>query len=116
MQDKHDPILNQIPVLNAGIDFEIRENIVFIIKKNDTKLHRFFRKFKSNIPKQTEIEFDKISSRAFMLIDGRRNIYEIGQIIEEEFKEESHPLYERLVVFFDGLNVNLNYINLESKD
>ncbi len=114
MHDMHDPILNQIPVLNAGIDFEIRENIVFIIKKNDTKLHRIFRKIKKNIPVQTEIEFDTISSRAFILIDGERNIYEIGQIIEEEFKEESHPLYERLVVFFDGLNANLNYINLKS--
>ncbi len=116
MHDKHDPILNQIPVVNTGIDFEIRENIVYIIKKNDTKMHNFLRRFKKNIPKQSEIKFDLISSRAFMLIDGKRNIYEIGQIIEEEFKEEAHPLYERLVVFFDGLNANLNYINLKSKD
>lgn len=112
MEQKNDPILSQVPILNPDVEFVIREDIVYIIKRNNTKLHNFLRKFKKSIPHTTEIEFDQISSRAFMLIDGERNIYEIGQIIHTEFGEDAEPLYERLVVYYDSLAANLHYITL----
>ncbi len=113
MNLQNDPILRQVPEIKETVLYEIRDGIVYIINLNDTKLHNFLRRFKKNIPTRTEIEFDKLSSRTFELIDGQRTIYEIGQIIGEEFKEEADPLYERLVVYFDGLANNVRYITLK---
>ncbi len=49
------------------------------------------------------------------MIDNERSVYEIGQIISQEFGEDAEPLYERLVVYFDGLAANLNYITLKQR-
>lgn len=116
MEQINDPILKQVPILNSEIEFEVRDDIVFIIKRNNSKLHNFFRKIKKNIPEKTEIEFDSISSKAFILINGERNVYEICQLISAEFGEDAEPLYERLVTYFDSLAANLNYISIKADE
>ncbi len=112
---ENDPILSQVPVLKPELDFEVRDGIVYIIQYHNSKAHKFLRKFKKNIPEKTETKFDEISSRIFILIDNERSVYEIGQIISQEFGEDAEPLYERVVVYFDGLAANLNYITLKQR-
>ena len=39
-------------------------------------------------------------------IDGEKSIYEISQLIKDEFKEEAEPLYERLIQYMNILKNN----------
>ncbi|MBQ9975757.1 MAG: PqqD family protein [Clostridia bacterium] len=57
-------------------------------------------------PKISYIHLEKYGSFIFPLIDGQRNIIEIGKLVEEHFGEEAQPLYERLAQYFKTLEAN----------
>lgn len=54
----------------------------------------------------THISLDKFGSFVCGRIDGSRSVYEIGQLVKQEFGDEAEPLYERLTVFFRTMNNN----------
>ena len=60
-------------------------------------------------PKISHITLEGMGSYIFTCIDGKRNVYEIGQLVEENFGDEAKPLYERLSVYIKQLE-NLGYI------
>lgn len=60
-------------------------------------------------PKISHITLEGMGSYIFTCIDGKRNVYEIGQLVEEKFGDEAKPLYERLSVYIKQLE-NLGYI------
>lgn len=51
-------------------------------------------------PKVSYIHLDKTGSFLWPLLDGEKTITELGKLVEEEFGEEAHPLYERLAQYF----------------
>lgn len=51
-------------------------------------------------PARTCIDLDKYGSFVWKQIDGRRTLYDIGQLISAEFGTEAEPLYPRLARFF----------------
>ncbi len=113
MNDKNDPILNRIVVINENIDFVVKDEIVSIVTKNDSKIQDVFRKLGKKIPQESYLELDDMSSFIFMQIDGKRNIYEIGQELKKAKKEECEPLYERLLMFLEYLEKTKNYITIK---
>ena len=46
---------------------------------------------------------DKTVSFVWPVINGEDNVHTLGQKLEAEFGEEAHPLYERLVKYFQIL-------------
>lgn len=109
--------MNDEEILN--IRFKICDDIrykvdedkrVIVLEKQDHKIQRFFRNLKFKIPMYKEITFDEYSSEVFMQIDGRKTVKEIGENLEVKFGEKIHPLYERLLIFLNHINVNCNYI------
>ena len=54
-------------------------------------------------PRVSYIHLDENGSFAWQIIDGDRTIIDIGQLVEQEFGEKAHPLYERLAKFFQIL-------------
>ena len=54
-------------------------------------------------PKTTRISLDKIGSEVWVLLDGRRNVLEIGERISQKFGGDAEPLYERLTVYIKEL-------------
>lgn len=48
------------------------------------------------------------------LIDGTRTVYEIAQLVKEEFGEKAEPLYERLVQYIQNLE-NYGFIEVREK-
>ncbi|MEG0080243.1 PqqD family peptide modification chaperone, partial [Enterococcus sp.] len=71
---------------------------------------RAFRKLKFKIPMYKNVELDKYGSYIFLQVDGERTVEEIGKNLELKYGEESHPLYERLLLFLNHIEVNCNYI------
>ena len=55
-------------------------------------------------PKVSHIHLDKLGSFVWPLLDGEKSIFDIGKAVEEHFGEKAHPLYERLVKYFQILD------------
>jgi hypothetical protein len=56
------------------------------------------------------MELDEYSSEVFLLIDGNRTVEEIGIHLERKFGDKINPLYERLLVFLNHIDINCKYI------
>lgn len=54
-------------------------------------------------PKVSYIHLDEMGSFVWPLIDGERNITDIGVFVKEHFGEKAEPLYERLAQYFKVL-------------
>lgn len=54
-------------------------------------------------PKISYIHLDEMGSFVWPIIDGEKNITEIGKSVDEHFGEKAHPLYERLAKYFQIL-------------
>ena len=55
-------------------------------------------------PRVSYIHLDKLGSFVWPLLDGEKNITELGKLVEAQFGEEAHPLYERLARYFQILD------------
>lgn len=55
-------------------------------------------------PKVSYIHLDKLGSFVWPLMDGVMTITQIGKLVEEQFGDEAHPLYQRLARYFQILD------------
>jgi len=81
------------------------QGLVEIIIPRETLLDKMVRMF-IDTPKVMRIHLDALGSCVWRAIDGRRNIHEIGMILEREFGEKVMPLYERLITYITILKNN----------
>ncbi|MDY2735774.1 PqqD family peptide modification chaperone [Intestinibacter sp.] len=96
--------------ISDTIDYQVDDKIVTILEKQDHPIQKFFRKLKFKIPLYKKIKLDEYGSFIFLQIDGKKTVEEIGENLEEEYGENTHPLYERLLMYLNHLHVNCNYI------
>ena len=54
-------------------------------------------------PKISYIHLDEMGSFVWPLIDGERNITDIGVFVKDHFGDKAEPLYERLAKYFKVL-------------
>lgn len=78
---------------NGVITLEIENKGVF-----NRVAQKLFKK-----PKISYIHLDEMGSFVWPLIDGERNIAEIGVFVKEHIGEKAEPLYERLSQYFKVL-------------
>jgi len=55
-------------------------------------------------PKVSHIHLDEMGSFVWPLLDGDKNIIELGELIKEQFGDKANPLYERLAKYFQILD------------
>ena len=97
---KDENYIERIPSLNSSLGFRVSdENIVTLEIENKGIMNRIAQKLFSK-PKISYIHLDKFGSFAICNADGKRDIFQIGKLVEEKFGEEANPLYERLSRFF----------------
>lgn len=107
----NEEILNLRFKINDELEYKVDDNkIVTVFEKQDHKIQNFFRKLKFKIPMYKEIVFDEYSSEVFNQIDGVRTVKEIGENLELKYGDKVHPLYERLLVFLNHIDINCKYI------
>ena len=116
MSSPNDEILNTILKISNQQKYEVDKNgIVTMLKKQDHKIQRFFRKLGFKIPEYKKVTIDEYGSCVFLQINGINTIGEIGEILEEKYGEKVHPLYERLLLFISQLDQQFYYIENASK-
>lgn len=96
--------LERIPKRPEKYGFSVGEDgIVTLHIENkgvfNTIAQKLFKK-----PKVSYVHLDAMGSFVWPLMDGEKDITEIGKLVDEKFGEEAHPLYERLAKYFQILD------------
>lgn len=66
----------------------------------------FFNRLAQLMFKRPRISYIKHDSLVFKHIDGIRTVYDIGQLLGENYEETGYQLYERLYRYFEILRRN----------
>ncbi|KGK90259.1 PqqD family peptide modification chaperone [Clostridium sp. HMP27] len=111
MLNNNEEVLSIIFKISDSLEYEVdKDNIVTILEKQDHKVQNFFRKLKFRIPEYKRIFMDEYASYAFLQIDGKKTIKDIGKNLEAKYGDKAYPLYERLLLFLNHIDVNCHYI------
>ena len=95
--------LNRIPIRNHTINYKSdEEGIVTLEVENKGFMNTLLQKLIKK-PRTSFIHLDKTGSFVWPLIDGEKTIGDIATLVDEHFGEDSHPLYERLIKYFQIL-------------
>ena len=101
--DSNQNYLDKKPLRKDGINWNSDQNgIVTLEIENKGFYNRIAQKlFKK--PKISFIHLDEMGSFVWPIIDGEKDIAEIGKLVDGHFGEKAHPLYERLSKYFQIL-------------
>lgn len=95
--------LDFIPVKSEVFRYSIDENgKVTIDILNKGVFNRIAQKFFKK-PEYTHVHLDEMGNFIWPLIDGRKTVYDIAQLVKEHFGEKAEPLYNRLVMYMRTL-------------
>ena len=90
----------------TNVNFKDKKGVVTLIKEQNHPIQKFFRKLHFKIPSNTYLELDAYGSFVFQNIDGKKSIFEIGQMLKEKYPESGNLLYSRLLVYLNVLENN----------
>ena len=96
--------LEKIPVRPEHIKWSKEENGNVTLEFENTGFfnhvaQKFFKK-----PKVSYVHLDEIGSFVWPILDGEKNIIDLGKLVEAQFGEKANPLYERLAKYFQILD------------
>ena len=96
--------LEKIPKRTSGIEWSKDENgLVVLHIENKGAFNKIAQKlFKK--PKISYVHLDETGSFIWPLIDGEKNLIELGKEVEANFGEKANPLYERIAKYFQILD------------
>lgn len=96
--------LEKIPVRPAHIQWSSDESgIVTLDIENTGVFNRVAQKL-FHKPKVSHVHLDEMGSFIWPLMDGEKDIIELGKMVEAHFGEKASPLYERLAKYFQILD------------
>ena len=102
--DSIENYLDKVPKRGTQIIWEKdNEGMVTLSIENNGRMNKIAQKFFRK-PKVSYIHLDEIGSYIWTLMDGMKNIYQIGQDMEKELGEKINPLYERLTSYINVLD------------
>lgn len=55
-------------------------------------------------PRISYIHLDELGSFVWLLLDGKKTIFELGEDVNKQFGDAAQPLYERLAKYFQILD------------
>ena len=98
--------LDFVPVCNPEYRWDAdKKGIVTVHVVNSGFYNRLAQKvFKK--PRVSHIALDAYGSFVWRQMDGKRNIYDISQLVAEEFGKDAEPVIERAVKFIQTLYQN----------
>jgi hypothetical protein len=95
--------LDKIPSHKEGLSFSTDENGNVTLEMENTGVVNKIAQVVLRKPKISYIHLEEFGSFIWPLIDGKTDIHEIGEKVQEHFGDKANPLYERLSVYFKTL-------------
>lgn len=107
--------LEYIPVRSGLLTWQTdQKGIVTLEIQNKGFFNRAAQKF-FHRPKITYIHLDELGSFVWPLLDGEKNMIELGREVEARFGDKAAPLYERLAKYFQILE-SYHFVTLKKKE
>lgn len=78
------------------------DGVVTVDMENKGFTNKIAQKFFKR-PEVSHIKLEDMGSFIFLCVDGKRSVYDIGQLVKEKYGDEAEPLYERLSVYMKKL-------------
>lgn len=98
--------LDYIPAKNEEFKWETTDEKRIVINRTNNGWMERVTQVLLKRPKVTRIELEEYGTFIWPLIDGKRSVYDIAQLVKEEFGEKAEPLYDRLVAYFRSMDAN----------
>ena len=95
--------LENIPVRQEGLRWDADEKGIVTLYVHNTGILKKITQKLLKKPEYTQVHLDENGSFVWPLIDGKRNIIELGKDVQAHFGEKAEPLYPRLAKFFQIL-------------
>jgi hypothetical protein len=110
-KEAKDNFMLYIPQIKHTAWEERKGKVVLIFYHN--KLAERLLRWLVKKPNVSDIELDELGSYVWKSIDGRKNIYEIGQEVLNVFGNSCEPVYDRLIMYMRYLARRgwINFIN-----
>lgn len=106
--------LDLIPGRRETLDWETdAEDKITLLQENKGIFHTIARKI-FHRPRISRIHLDEMGNYIWPLLDGKRDVYEIGQLVKKRFGDKAEPLYERLITYLELLK-EYGFIELRTK-
>ena len=103
MKNKTENYLEKIPQHRAGLAWsQDDKGIVTLEVENKGLANRIAQKLLKK-PKISYIHLEEFGSFIWTVIDGKRDIITIGELVKQHFGGKVEPLYERLSQYFKTL-------------
>lgn len=99
-------LLDMIPQKNDKIPFTFSQAQMVVLTLEHKSIFDRIARFLSFTPEKSFITLDSYGSFLWNAMDGRKNIYELGCLLEREFGEKVHPLHERMIPFIREMKTN----------
>ncbi len=96
--------LLRVPVHPEELVWSVDENNLVTIEIENKGAFKRITQLILRKPKTSYIHLDKHGSFTWLLVDGKKDIIELGKLVEAEFGEDANPLYERLATYFQILD------------
>ena len=110
--------LENIPVRQEGLRWDADENGMVTLYVHNTGLMKKITQKLFNKPEYTQVHLDENGSFVWPLIDGEKNIIELGVQVKEQFGEKAEPLYPRIVKYFQIMESYhfIHFTNMPGKE
>ncbi len=95
--------LENIPVKQEGLRWDTNEKGIVTLYVHNTGLMKKITQKLFKKPEYTQVHLDENGSFVWPLIDGNKNIIQLGEDVKAHFGEKAEPLYPRLAKFFQIL-------------
>ena len=100
---KEENYLEKKPICKSGLNWSKDENGNVTLEMENRGIANKIMQMLIKKPKISYIHLDEMGSFIWPLMDGEKDILEIGKFVEEHFGEKANPLYERLSQYFKTL-------------
>ena len=104
--------LENIPVRQEDLRWDTDDKGVVTLYVHNTGLMKKITQKLLKKPEYTQVHLDENGSFVWPLIDGEKNIIELGREVKEHFGEKAEPLYPRLAKFFQILE-SYGFVNFK---
>lgn len=95
--------LENVPVRKEDLRWDTDDKGVVTLYVHNTGLMKKITQKLLKKPEYTQVHLDETGSFVWPLIDGVKNIIDLGKDVKEHFGEKAEPLYPRLAKFFQIL-------------
>lgn len=100
---KDENYLERIPARKEGLEWTCDDKGIVTINIHNKGFFNFLAQKLFKKPKISYIHLEENGSFIWQVMDGKKNLIDIGKDVENKFGDASHPLYERLAKYVQML-------------